>query len=356
MINESINKKLTSLNRFYFDKKTALSFIQFLKTKAQVIAPHKKGETSFSYETVEDVNEIIFQYPRTIQSLKKFFLPPRETLFHFNMQSNAYKKPHVKNHYRIFFAVHSYEMKALKCIDYGFSKFLPEETYFQRRKNSVFIGIDYIPDQWHFAKSVGINIEELEGFSLFFYTVDDGFIVFEVDRQGKKLLEEFGKGKKANNQMFNLQDKKFKTKLRYHYNRIPRVFDYVQQSEIWDKYAERCLGCGTCNLICATCYCFDVKDEVELDAENGYRERSWDGCTLNSFAEVAGGENFRESLAHRTRHRLYRKFKYLNDKSGMMHCVGCGRCSRYCPAGISLTNLVNDLIVDYEQKKIKQAI
>jgi sulfhydrogenase subunit beta (sulfur reductase) len=356
MIKESTKTKLASLKHIYFDKETAQKFVSFLKTKAEVIAPHKKGESSFYYEKVNDANDVVFQYPRTIQSIKKYFFPPKETLLHFDTESNTYHKPEIKAGERIFFAVHSYEMQAIKCLDYSFANGNPESNYFKRREKAIFIGIDYIPDSWHFSKSVGIDIEELEGFSLFFYTTNDGYIVFEVDKEGKKLLKDFGLGKSLNGAPFEIEEREFKTKLRYHYNRIPRVFEHVYKSKVWDKWAERCLGCATCNLLCATCYCFDVKGEIELDVKNGYRERIWDGCMLNRFAEVAGGENFREKLLQRNRHRLYRKFKYITDKSGLMHCVGCGRCSRYCPAGISLPDIVNDLIDDYEEKQMIQTI
>ena len=356
MTNETINSRLTSLNRSYFDQKTALNFLSYLKTQALVFAPHQKGDVSFSYEQVDDVNNVIFKYPRTMHSIKKYFLPPKETLLTFNMESNTYNKPKLKSEKRIFFGVHSYEMRAIKCLDYSFSLGNPESNYLSRREKALFIGIDYAPDEWHFSKSVGVDIEEVEGFSLFFYSTDDGYIVFEVDSEGKKLLKDFGQGKPLRNDTFEIKEKEFKSKIRYHHNRLPQVFDYVQKSKMWDKYAERCVGCGTCNLLCSTCYCFDVKDEVELDAKNGYRERTWDGCMLNTFAEVAGGENFRETLAARTQHRLYRKFKYITDKSGLLHCVGCGRCSRYCPAEISMPDIVNDLIEDYEDKQRKQII
>lgn len=356
MVNEIINEKLLSHNRFYYDKKTVLEFLNYLKTVAPVFAPHRKGEMSFSYEQVKDINDVVFNYPRTMQSIKKYFLPPKETLLTFNRGDNYYHKRKIIPEERIFFGIHSYEMQALKCLDYCFSHGNPESNYLIRRQNAIFIGIDYIPDKWHFSKSLGIDIETLDGFDLFFCTMDDGFVVFEGNEQGAWLLKDFGKGEPYNDHPFKIRDREFKTKIRYHHNRLPQIFDHLQKSKVWDKYAERCVGCATCNLLCATCYCFDIRDEVELDAENGYRSRSWDGCMLNTFAEVAGGENFRATLAARTRHRLYRKFKYLADKSEFMHCVGCGRCSRYCPAGISITEIVNDLIEDYENKQKHELI
>jgi sulfhydrogenase subunit beta (sulfur reductase) len=187
--------------------------------------------------------------------------------------------------------------------------------------------------------------------------VENGFLVFEVDKEGQKLLEEFDSGYSVEAPLnLEILEKNFQVKIKYHHNRLPQVFEYIYNSPVWNKVAEKCLGCGTCNLLCATCYCFDVRDEVEIDMKKGSRERFWDSCMLNEFAEVAGGENFREKLESRTRHRLYRKFKYLTQDSGALHCVGCGRCSKYCPADINIVQIINDLIEDYESQQHLQAV
>jgi formate hydrogenlyase subunit 6/NADH:ubiquinone oxidoreductase subunit I len=112
--------------------------------------------------------------------------------------------------------------------------------------------------------------------------------------------------------------------------------------------AEKCVGCGTCNLVCPTCYCFDVEDEVDVSLEGGSRHRHWDGCMLREFSAVAGGEVFRKNLAARQRHRVYRKFKYISDTTGEPWCVGCGRCTAFCTAGISIVNMVNRLVQEHD--------
>ncbi len=348
MPGNSNTAKIEMLNRYHVDEEKTKQFLVYLKTHASLYAPHPKGERSFTFEEVNNVENVVFDYPRTIQSIKKYFQPPKETLLTFNMESNAYQKPELKEEERIFFGVHSYDMQAIRRLDYSFYRENPESNYITRRQKALFIGIDYTPDEFHFSKSVGINIEDLDGFSLYFYKVDDGYLIFEIDEKGKELMAGFGQARQINDQSFEKKEKNFKSKLRYHHNRIPQVFDHVYKSKVWDKVAERCVGCGTCNLLCPTCYCFDVSDEITLDGKTGSRERVWDGCMLHQFAEVAGGENFREKLEPRNRHRLYRKFKYITDQSGLLHCIGCGRCSAYCPAGISLTEIVNDLIDDYE--------
>ncbi|NQU76571.1 MAG: 4Fe-4S dicluster domain-containing protein, partial [Planctomycetes bacterium] len=107
---------------------------------------------------------------------------------------------------------------------------------------------------------------------------------------------------------------------------LRRFFDHG----VWAKQALTCLSCGSCNLVCPTCYCFDVRDDVDISLKTGRRERIWDGCLLEDFAKVGTGENFREDRLQRYRHRFYRKGMYLYDKCGQIACVGCGRCSAAC--------------------------
>jgi ferredoxin len=114
--------------------------------------------------------------------------------------------------------------------------------------------------------------------------------------------------------------------------------DYLMQHyghRVWEYFGEKCFSCGSCVLVCPTCYCFDVLEEVELTLNEGRRVRVWDGCMLEDFALTADGHNFRASRAARFRHRINRKGKHLPEKYGYWGCVGCGRCADACTADIA---------------------
>ncbi len=126
---------------------------------------------------------------------------------------------------------------------------------------------------------------------------------------------------------------------------IPDLLKKVyEESGFWEEHSEKCLACGSCVLVCPTCYCFDVKDNPDLSLDGGERIRTWDGCLLEDFAKVASGENFRPTRPTRYRHRYFKKGKYLFDKFGFISCVGCGRCGSNClPDIANPVSLFNDM-------------
>jgi formate hydrogenlyase subunit 6/NADH:ubiquinone oxidoreductase subunit I len=330
------------------------ALIDHLGGFGEVIAPHGKGDVSYSFEVVKDSREVVLDYNRTLLPLKKLFLPPVEKLMDFSLKDMSFTPIELKIEPKVFFAVHSYEMQSILRLDHSMLSGNAESNYFKRRKNSRFVGISFNPDEYHFSDSVGIPIEEMEGFDLYLNEIDENYQLYVLTENGRSLIQGLKNIKTVEPELAN--DRKFKKKIRYHYNRLPRVFQYAYNSKVWADVASRCVGCGACTLVCPTCFCFDVNDEVTVTAEDGIRQRSWDSCMLTTFAEVAGGENFREKAINRTRHRLYRKFKYITDEEGLPWCIGCGRCTAFCPADISLPDIVNELIQEDEKAQYHQTI
>jgi sulfhydrogenase subunit beta (sulfur reductase) len=124
---------------------------------------------------------------------------------------------------------------------------------------------------------------------------------------------------------------------------LPDLLDRSYDSLLWEATARRCYSCGSCNLSCPTCYCFNTYDELDMTLKSGERRREWDGCQLTNFALVAGGHNFRPKAASRLRHRIYRKAKWIKEREGIPGCVGCARCDRACTAKINSVEIYNQL-------------
>jgi ferredoxin len=106
------------------------------------------------------------------------------------------------------------------------------------------------------------------------------------------------------------------------------------ESDVWDGFHEKCLGCTACAFLCPTCHCFNISDESTLSG--GKRIRTWDCCMLPLFTKHVSGHNPRASTRERMRQRIMHKFLYYVKNFGEAACVGCGRCVRACPVNNDL--------------------
>ena len=332
--------------QYFLERERIADFITHLMGQMPVYAPHRKGQKSFAFARTAAAADVVLDYTRTMHSVKKFFLPPQAELLSFDLTENAAELTEPRSSDAIFLGVHSYDLAAVHRLDYNFAEGNAERNYLTRRRGAVFIGVSFTPDRWHFSGSLGIEPGDTDGFDLFLTKLLDGYVLEAITPAGDELLQGFDlppheAGKPAPPQ--------FQQHIYVPQARLGDVMAASYDHPVWEETTEKCVGCGTCNLVCPTCYCFDVAENVDITATRGNRERSWDGCMLRPFTEVAGGEVFREDLAARQRHRVFRKFKYISDETGEPWCVGCGRCTAACTAGISIVNIVNRLVGDAER-------
>jgi len=332
--------------QFFLDGDRVAGFVAHLMKQKPVYAPHRKGGNSYSFELTEKADDVVLDYPRTLHSVKKFFLPPHEELLRFDLTKNDYEPVDIPMTEAVFLGVHSYDLAAVGRLDYNFTVGSPEKNYLTRRQDAIFIGVSFTPDKYHFSGSVGIRPEDNLGCDVFLTRLFEGYVLEVLTSRGRKLVEGFPMpaheaGKPVTGH--------FQQHIYVPQTKLGEIMAKSYDNPVWGETADKCVGCGTCNIVCPTCYCFNVEESVDITVTRGSRERHWDGCMLRKFSEVAGGEVFRESLASRQRHRVFRKFKYISDQTGQPWCVGCGRCSAYCTAGISIVSIVNRLIGDRER-------
>ncbi len=321
-----------------------------LKNKAKLYAPRKK-ENLFVFRPVKDVAGVCLEYIPTILPPKKYYFPQKERLLKFSAQPFKTAKAIDKFEEFILFGVHTCDIAGIQCMDVAFRDGPEDPNYLNRKDKMTIIGIECLKycDKYANCASMGNHLPR-GGYDLMMVDIGDKFIIHINSEKGERLVREINFIKESTEkEMIELErardekKKVFKDEFYAPLSKIYESFDGSFNSEVWKDVGKKCVACGNCTVVCPTCYCFDVSDEMELNLNDGVRYRIWNSCQMDDFAKVAGGEDFRKGRDSRQRHRYYRKFKYPVDKFNRYFCTGCGRCTRTCMAGISLIDTVNAL-------------
>jgi NAD(P)H-flavin reductase/NAD-dependent dihydropyrimidine dehydrogenase PreA subunit len=332
-------------------------FAEFVNTliknnSLNVIGVKSKGD-KFVFGRLESASELRLDYDVTLLPPKKYFFPQRETLVTYNVINGFSAKDPASLKPTVIIGVHPYDIAALLHMDEIFRETKSDPYYFEKRKAAIIIGVNIQNmSKWCFAPYMGCATID-HGYDLMLTDLGNRYAINIGSQKGEELLEKYAKnvtdafardiqlvGQKKREIMTMAQQKfDFPPEL------IPELLSKTyEESGFWEKHSEKCLACGSCVLVCPTCYCFDVKEDPHLSLEHGERIRTWDGCLLEDFAKVASGENFRPTRPTRYRHRYFKKGKYLFDRFGFISCVGCGRCSSNClPDIANPVNLFNDM-------------
>lgn len=331
--------------------KSALpEWIDQLCADYQVAGPRRLHE-QYVFSLVSSAADMDLHYDTTILPPKKFLLPPRETLLHFQEGGRVIEEVCEDGPPLVLFGVHSCDLHAIQLLDQVFRTGYADQHYLRRRENLILVSIECLRPcmEDSFCKSMGtlgIGI----GFDLHLTEMEHSYSIDIGTERGAALLEGVESITDATdadyrriNQTLSEKWPRFSYRLDFDATELPSLLSMSTRSRLWEELGEKCLACGMCTNVCPTCYCFNVVDEVDFTLASGDRQRVWDSCQLDSFATVAGGHNFREKRAARQRHRFFRKGKYLSDAFGILGCVGCGRCAHTCPVHISPVIVFNEL-------------
>ncbi|MCB9489137.1 MAG: 4Fe-4S dicluster domain-containing protein [Deltaproteobacteria bacterium] len=340
------------------DERRVIQWIRHLAAETPVFFPMPHGKVNFRFERVDEASELQFaRYRPTIIAPNSFLTPTKEEIFKYQrVGPGRYElTPAVETTFQILAGVRPCDLKAIKLMDDVFADGERDPYYFQRRTNTSLIGYACPApcDEMAYCESAG-SLDWRDGVDVMLTPVGDRMLIQAYTERGEALTAS-GDFDPCDDPDAELQrhlderPKPFGRQLHAPVDELPAILERHWDSPLWDQHVERCFSCGTCNLVCPTCYCFDVKDVSALDGSSGSRTRQWDACMLTTFATVAGGHNFRADPAARQRHRVKRKFQYLNERydSGAF-CVGCARCGRQCTTGIDIFDIVND-IVDHDR-------
>ena len=317
----------------------------------KVVAPVSRGAGSFAFQEVSDASGIAVKYTPTILPPKKYFMPQREKMLDFDISGPMPSDKAVLDAPELaIFGVHTCDLAGIQCLNMVFSERPRDYNYLLRKEKLFLIGLecnDYCDDC---ASCALVNSHMPSGgYDLFFTDLGDRYIIHVNTQKAEEIIEGMGLAKAASADMAALEKirehkrSSFRNEIGVDSRKLPEMFAKGEKSKVWEDVGGRCVSCGNCTNVCPTCYCFDMADVINLDLKTGHRSRTWDSCQFETFAAVAGGENFREERADRQRHRYSRKFKFPLDKFYRFFCTGCGRCTRTCMAGISLKETLKTL-------------
>lgn len=299
-------------------------FLEKLKSKGELIAPVKTDMVRF--QKVEKVQDVCFE-SNPFFPIKKYFLPNKENLL--QIKSGLTKKVISVKENKIIFGARLCDINGLRVLDKLFLRGdYPDQSYAARRENIIVIGLNCNepPSEFCFCESMSL---QKECYDLLF--VDKG-LKFYIDVKTKK-GEELVKDLLEEDQTF----------------RLPKTKKHLVQIDLkgyedpmfWQKDSDLCVSCQRCTILCPTCFCFDIHDEVDTKV-NGYRKRTIDSCHSEDFTKVAGSYIFRDTRLKRYRHRVMHKIQYFREKFDILMCTGCGRCIEYCHSKIDFVETINE--------------
>ncbi len=329
------------------DKNHHKEFLSNLVANVKMVGPKKKDDSCHDFTSIKDVDEIDTAYQKTtIPPAKKILFPSTENLVRFRLGETIESEGLLESSETVLFGINAWDIAGMNFLDRFFSTDFADENYIAKRKALTVIGIDTEPTETNFAHYMDSEYV-IEGFDLYFTDLGDRFFVRIATAKGNALLDRFAHIKdieendlKDFNKYMNVYRKKFKLEINMK-NFLDNFENIYDKKGVWEELAEKCYSCGSCNLVCPTCFCFNVKDDINLDLKTGQKMREWDSCMIPEYGLVAGEHNFRPSKENRLKQRYRCKLITYKEKYGKNSCVGCGRCIEACLAKINIAEDIN---------------
>ena len=334
-------------------------FIEGLIEDNQTIGPQKvttdrSGKPVYQFVEVCSYDELDLDYTISYSSVKNFFLPFREKLSQFEFGDDDWAQTiEYRVNPRVIVGMRPCDINALLILDKVFmTGAFPSPYYIARRRNTFIIGMDHEPLDDCFCESLGQHAVRA-GFNLFCSDIGDKYYLTINSSKAYNFLKtvEINDPTEEDNRKYIARrkhiKKSFKTKVEV--SGLRSFLDIEFESQIWTKWGDKCLNCGTCAMVCPTCYCHGIEETIDVNLKTGHKDRVQYSCNIIDFAEVAGGHNFRPKREDRLKYRYYHHYRGFSENADEQICVGCNRCGRACLAGINPKDVINDLRLETGQ-------
>jgi ferredoxin len=325
---------------------------QLLKTWSQqfnVLAPSRDSGVAAMAEWDGKDTSFLDWYRNTVVPPKASFLPPMEAMFRFRKDEEGYQiEPPAKNGQKqLLFGIRPCDARAMAILDMTFEDAYKDPYYLEKRKKAVLVGLGCTnPCESCFCTSMGTSPTDPTNVDLMLIDIGDHFFIEEVTAKGKELIaktsglkeatkNDEAEAEKAKGTAYNKVSRKLDTE-----GIKDKLLESFDDEDFWEKVAAKCISCGICTLLCPTCYCFDINDE--LVKGEGTRFRSWDSCGFSLYTKMPM-ENPRQEKWRRVRQKVCHKYEFYPMAFDVIACTGCGRCIRLCPVNWDITQVIESV-------------
>jgi sulfhydrogenase subunit beta (sulfur reductase) len=302
-----------------------------------------------TYRLEKRADQAFFGFAVGQQSWKQFLFPPHQTLWQVQKEGGSFRVlPQAQEAPKYaFLGARACELAALEVQNRVFVKGAHVDPVYRARRQEAFIVAVNCAHQDKgtcFCVSMGTGPRVTSGFDLALTEVlqgDDHFFVAEPgSTQGADILQAVPQ-RPATQAEVELADQAVAAIAanmgrELDTNGLKDLLYGNYEHPRWDDVAARCLNCGNCTMVCPTCFCHTLADDLDLTGATAQRRRQMDVCYTVDFSYLHGG-SIRTSPKSRYRQWLTHKLATWIDQFGCSGCVGCGRCLTWCPVGIDIT-------------------
>ena len=314
-----------------------------------ILVPSKDGnDTRIAPWDGEDTSFLDW-YRNTTVSARAVFQPFYEEMFRFQKEGDGYhlEATAPEDQKQLIFGIRPCDARALAIIDMSFKDGYEDPYYLTRRNNTLLVGLGCTnPRESCFCTSLGVNPGQSVDVDLMLTDIGDHFLIEEITSAGSDLITQASnlkeateadeaRAKEAKDTVYGKVTRKIETA-----NIQEKLLACFEDKEHWENVAAKCISCGICTLLCPTCYCFDINDEMVK--RQGTRFRSCDSCAFSIYTRMPV-ENPREEKWQRVRQKVAHKYQFYPMNFEVIACTGCGRCIRLCPVNWDITQILESL-------------